>query len=61
MVLGEDNEPTGLFVSNGSVSKDALLGTKENLDGALGFVTRQHGDNNVYRIFHVPEPDLAKQ
>lgn len=26
---GEDNEPTGLFVSNGSVSKDALLGTEE--------------------------------
>jgi hypothetical protein len=49
---GEDNEPTGLFVSNGSVSKDALLGTENGLQDAKGFLTRQHGDNKVFRIFH---------
>ena len=57
---GEDNEPTGLFVSNGSVSKDALLGTEENLDDPRGFVTRQHGDNSVFRFFHVDESHEAK-
>jgi hypothetical protein len=49
---GEDDEPTGLFVSNGSVSKDALLGTEKSLEDAKGFLTRQHGDNKVFRIFH---------
>lgn len=58
---GEDNEPTGLFVSNGSVSKDALLGTSENLKGARGFLTRQHGDNRVFTLVHVPAPHVAKQ
>jgi hypothetical protein len=53
---GEDNEPTGLFVSNGSVSKDSLLGTEGNLEGALGFLTRQHGDNKLFRIFHKHAP-----
>jgi hypothetical protein len=52
---GEDNEPTGLFVSNGSISRNGLLGTKESLDGARGFFTRQHGDNTTYEFFRVRE------
>ena len=55
LTRGEDNEPTGLFVSNGSVSKDALLGTEESLKDARGFFTQQHGDNKVFRFFHVRE------
>lgn len=61
LASGEDNEPTGLFVSNGSVGKDTLLGTEENLDGALGFLTRQHGDNSVFRFFHVDDSHEAKK
>ena len=30
----EDNEPTGLVVSNGSTRKEDLLGTRKSLDGA---------------------------
>ena len=50
---GEDNEPTGVFMSNGSTRKEALLGTEESLDDARGFFTQQHGDNNVYEFFNV--------
>jgi hypothetical protein len=46
----EDNEPTGLFVSNGSTSRNRMLGTEDSLNGARGFVTQQHGDNNVYEF-----------
>jgi uncharacterized protein DUF839 len=46
----EDNEPTGLFVSNGSTRKDELLGTKKSLDEARGFFTMQHGQNNLFEI-----------
>ena len=31
---GEDNEPTGIYVSNGSSQKDGLLGTEDSLDEA---------------------------
>jgi hypothetical protein len=48
---GEDNEPTGVYVSNGSIRKDELLGTEDSLDDARGFFTQQHGDNNTYEIF----------
>ena len=46
----EDNEPTGVFVSNGSTAKAQVLGTKKSLDGARGFFTQQHGENNVFEI-----------
>jgi hypothetical protein len=52
---GEDNEPTGLFVSNGSSHKHSMLGTEDSLDGARGFVTQQHGDNLVYEFVRQPE------
>jgi len=50
---GEDNEPTGLFVSNGDNGTKHLLGTSANLAGARGFVTQQHGDNIVYEIVRI--------
>jgi hypothetical protein len=53
----EDNEPTGLFVSNGSTSKKQMLGTEANLNGARGFVTQQHGDNNVYEFVRTRRDD----
>lgn len=45
-----DNEPTGLHVSNGSTDLNAQPGTIENLEGARGFLTRQHGQNVVWEI-----------
>ena len=50
IVHAEDNEPTGLFVSNGSANPKHLLGTSENLAQARGFFTQQHGDNTVYEF-----------
>ena len=51
---GEDNEPTGLFVSNGSADPKHLLGTAESL--ARGFFTQQHWDNNLYEILPITGP-----
>ena len=48
----EDNEPTGMFVSNGGALKPGQYGTKSNLIGARGFFTEQHGDNKVYELTH---------
>ena len=50
---GEDNEPTGVFVSNGSTSPHRLLGTEENLANARGFFTQQHGSNTVFEFSRV--------
>jgi uncharacterized protein DUF839 len=49
----EDNEPTGVFVSSGGPKKSGLLGTEKSLDDARGFITIQHGDNNLYEFFNV--------
>jgi len=51
----EDNEPTGVFVSNGSPRKDDLLGTEDSLDGARGFFTQQHGQNTVFEFKKIDE------
>lgn len=48
-----DNEPTGLHVSNGSTDPAAQPGTIQNLEGARGFFTRQHGQNVVYEFVRV--------
>jgi hypothetical protein len=48
---GEDNEPTGLFVSNGGIEKGQSLGTEESLENAHGFFTMQHGDNKTFEFF----------
>jgi hypothetical protein len=47
---GEDNEPTGLHVSNGNPFPFGQPGSMLNLLGARGFVTRQHGDNVTWEI-----------
>ena len=49
---GEDNEPTGLYVSNGSSSLADMYGTTGSLVGARGFVTEQHGMNQTFEIVH---------
>jgi hypothetical protein len=48
----EDNEPTGMFVSNGERIKPDQYGTPTNLLGARGFFTEQHGDNKLYELRH---------
>jgi hypothetical protein len=50
VATGEDNEPTGLHVSNGSPFPFAQPGSPLNLLFARGFLTRQHGDNVVWEI-----------
>ena len=50
----EDNEPTGIYVSNGSPRREGLLGTEEGLQDARGFLTKQHGDNTVFEIVRKP-------
>ena len=47
---GEDNEPTGLHVSVGGTSAVDLPGTLNNLVNPRAFVTRQHGDNQLWEI-----------
>jgi hypothetical protein len=49
---GEDNEPTGLFVSEGGISEDDLLGMHLNPQQVRWFVTQQHGMNQVWEIVH---------
>jgi len=48
----EDNEPTGVYVSNGERIKPDQYGTPTNLLGARGFFTEQHGDNKLYELHH---------
>jgi secreted PhoX family phosphatase len=48
----EDNEPTGLHMSDGDASIRGLAGSKElNHNTGLLFVTQQHGENNLFQIF----------
>jgi hypothetical protein len=47
---GEDNEPTGLHVSAGGTSAADLPGTLNNLTNSRGFLTRQHGTNQLWEI-----------
>jgi hypothetical protein len=48
----EDNEPTGVHMSDGDPTIKGLLGTKQlNKDNAMLFFTQQHGENNLYQIF----------
>jgi hypothetical protein len=54
---GEDNEPTGVLVSNGGAGREDLLGTERSLENARGFFTQQHGDNNLFGIFRIKGHD----
>ncbi|HKF05010.1 MAG TPA: hypothetical protein VKB49_22010, partial [Candidatus Sulfotelmatobacter sp.] len=47
---GEDNEPTGLHVSAGGTTAADLPGTLNNLTNSRGFLTRQHGTNQLWEI-----------
>ncbi len=49
-VGGEDNEPTGLHVSVGGTSVADLPGTLNNLLDPRAFLTRQHGENQLWEI-----------
>ncbi len=48
----EDNEPTGLHMSEGDSSISGLIGTKTFRTGrARLFFTQQHGENNLFEVF----------
>jgi hypothetical protein len=47
---GEDNEPTGVFVSSGGTHLGDLLGSPAGLFNARGFITQQHGNNVLYEM-----------
>jgi hypothetical protein len=53
---GEDNEPTGLFVSDGDSSIAGLLGAEDPADqhGVRAFFTWQHGANHTYELLLLP-------
>ncbi|MCW2982869.1 MAG: hypothetical protein JWR63_439 [Conexibacter sp.] len=48
----ENNEPTGVFVSDGDATQLGLLGTKDpaRQDGVRIFFTQQHGLNQTYEV-----------
>ena len=48
----EDNEPTGLHMSEGDSSIHGLIGTKTfKTERARLFFTQQHGENNLFEVF----------
>jgi secreted PhoX family phosphatase len=50
----EDNEPTGLHMSEGDSTIHGLIGTREfRKDRAMLFFTQQHGENNLFEVFPV--------
>jgi hypothetical protein len=48
----EDNEPTGIYVANGSTTTSDILGTGDpgKQEGVRIFLTRQHGKNVTYEV-----------
>jgi Alkaline phosphatase PhoX len=47
----EDNEPTGLHMSEGDATIGGLIGTREfRADRAKLFFTQQHGENNLFEV-----------
>jgi hypothetical protein len=52
MATDEDNEPTGLHMSEGDSTIRGLIGTREfRTDRARLFFTEQHGENNLFEVF----------
>lgn len=45
-----DNEPTGLYISDGAITIQGLLGKPQNPISSRWFFTQQHGNNTVYEI-----------
>jgi hypothetical protein len=50
IVFGEDNEPTGLHVSEGNSTVQGMQGKSQNPVQARWFFTQQHGNNTVWEI-----------
>jgi secreted PhoX family phosphatase len=54
LATDEDNEPTGLHMSDGDSTIGGLIGTKElKKDRARLFFTQQHGENNLFEVFPI--------
>src|SRR5882762_7018534 len=54
IATAEDNEPTGLHMSEGDSTIQGLIGTKEfRKDRAMLFFTQQHGENNLFEVLPV--------
>lgn len=52
LATDEDNEPTGLHMSEGDSTISGLIGTKVfNKGQARLFFTQQHGENNLFEVF----------
>jgi secreted PhoX family phosphatase len=52
MATDEDNEPTGIHMSEGDATIRGLIGTREvRKDRARLFFTQQHGENNLFEVF----------
>ena len=52
MATDEDNEPTGIHLSEGDSTIRGLIGTREfRTDRARLFFTQQHGENNLFEVF----------
>ncbi len=51
LATDEDNEPTGLHMSEGDSTINGMIGTKVfNKDRARLFFTQQHGENNLFEV-----------
>jgi Bacterial protein of unknown function (DUF839) len=52
LATDEDNEPTGLHMSEGDSTIGGLIGTKVFKKGSARlFFTQQHGENNLFEVF----------
>jgi len=52
MATDEDNEPTGLHMSEGDSTINGLIGSREfRTNRARLFFTEQHGENNLFEVF----------
>lgn len=52
MATDEDNEPTGLHMSEGDATIHGLIGSREfRTDRARLFFTEQHGEDNLFEVF----------
>jgi Bacterial protein of unknown function (DUF839) len=52
LATDEDNEPTGIHMSEGDATIGGLIGTREfRTNRARLFFTQQHGENNLYEVF----------
>ena len=54
LATDEDNEPTGLHMSEGDATIGGLIGTKVfRKDRAMLFFTEQHGENNLFEVLPI--------